>query len=115
MQETFPPRACPFQGDASVTEPGPVTRVTLRSGQEAWAVSRHADVRAMLTNPAFSSDRANPNFPLPNGRRIQRKSTFKPTLLMLDPPEHGPARRAVLGEFTVKRLASLRQIGRAHV
>jgi cytochrome P450 len=108
MQETFPPRACPFQGDVSVTEPGPVTKVTLRSGQEAWAVSRHADVRAMLTNPAFSSDRANPNFPLPNGRRIQRKSTFKPTLLMLDPPEHGPARRAVLGEFTVKRLASLR-------
>ena len=27
---------------------------------------------------------------------------------MMDPPEHGPARRAVLGEFTVKRLAALR-------
>jgi cytochrome P450 len=107
MQETFPPRACPFQGDASVTEPGPVTRVTLRSGQEVWAVSRHADIRTVLTDSAFSSDRANPNFPLPSGRRIQRKSTFKPTLLMLDPPEHGPARRAVVGEFTVKRLASL--------
>jgi cytochrome P450 len=108
MQETFPPRTCPFQGDASVSEPGPVTKVTLRSGQEAWAVSRHADIRAVLTNPAFSANRANPNFPLPNGRRIQRKQAFRPTLLMLDPPEHGPARRAVLGEFTVKRLASLR-------
>ena len=108
MQETFPPRTCPFEGDASVSEPGPVTKVTLRSGQEAWAVSRHADIRAVLTNPAFSANRANPNFPLPNGRRIQRKQMFRPTLLMLDPPEHGPARRAVLGEFTVKRLASLR-------
>jgi cytochrome P450 len=108
MQETFPPRTCPFQGDASVIEPGPVTKVTLRSGQGAWAVSRHADIRAVLTDPAFSSDRANPNFPLPNGRRIQRKQAFKPTLLMLDPPQHGPARRAVLGEFTVKRLAALR-------
>jgi cytochrome P450 len=110
MQETFPARTCPFQGDASVTEPGPVTKVTLpKSGQEVWAVSRHADIRSVLTDPAFSSNRANPNFPLPSGRRIQRKKgAFKPTLLMLDPPEHGPARRAVLGEFTVKRLASLR-------
>jgi cytochrome P450 len=108
MQETFPARACPFQGDASVTEPGPVTKVTLpKSGQEVWAVSRHADIRAVLTDPAFSANRANPKFPLPSGRRIQRKGMFKPTLLMLDPPEHGPARRAVLGEFTVKRLASL--------
>lgn len=85
-----------------------MTKVTLRSGQEVWAASRHADVRAVLTDPALSSDRANPNFPIPTGRRFQRQQKFKPTLLMLDPPEHGPARRAVVGEFTVKRLASLR-------
>jgi cytochrome P450 len=106
--ETFPPRACPFHDDMSTTEPSPMTRVTLRSGQEVWAASRHADVRAVLTDPALSSNRANPNFPVPNGRKFQRRQNFKPTLLMLDPPEHGPARRAVVGEFTVKRLASLR-------
>jgi cytochrome P450 len=105
--ETFPPRECPFHGDASTTEPGPVTRVTLRSGQEVWAVSRHADVRAMLTNPAFSSNRANPNFPFIGERRVRQGGGLKPSLLMLDAPEHGPARRLVLGEFTVKRLASL--------
>lgn len=107
MLETFPPRVCPFHDDVSTTEPGPMTRVTLRSGQEVWAASRHADVRAVLTDPAFSSNRADPNFPIPTGRRFQRQQKFKPTLLMLDPPEHGPARRAVLGEFTVKRLAAL--------
>lgn len=107
MQETFPPRACPFHEDVSMTEPGPMTKVTLQSGQEVWAVSRHADVRAVLTDPALSSNRANPNFPVPAGRRLTRQPKFKPTMLMLDPPEHGPARRAVLGEFTVKRLAAL--------
>ncbi|TDV57151.1 cytochrome P450 [Actinophytocola oryzae] len=105
--ESFPPRACPFHGDGSTTEPGPLKKVTLRGGQEVWAASRHADVRAVLTDPAFSSNRAAPNFPNPTGRRIRRDERFKPTLIMLDPPEHGPARRAVLGEFTVKRLAAL--------
>jgi cytochrome P450 len=105
--ETFPPRVCPFHGDASTTEPGPMTRVTLGSGQEVWAVSRHADVRAVLTDPAFSSNRANPNFPLPFGRRVRRGEGLKPSLIAMDAPEHGPARRLVLGEFTVKRLATL--------
>jgi cytochrome P450 len=107
MQETFPPRVCPFHDDLSTTEPAPMTKVTMRNGQEVWAASRHADVRAVLTDPAFSSNRADPNFPNPTGRRFQRQQKFKPTLIMLDPPEHGPARRAVLGEFTVKRLTAL--------
>jgi cytochrome P450 len=107
-RESFPPRACPFHGDASITDPGPMTKVTLRGGQEVWAASRHADVRTVLTDPAFSADRANPNFPNPTGRRVQQSRKLKPSLITLDPPEHGPARRAVLGEFTVKRLAALR-------
>src|SRR5262245_36588578 len=111
--ETFPPRSCPYHGangdtgDTAMREPGPMTKVTLRSGQEVWAASRHADVRAVLTDPAFSSNRTHPNFPNPTGRPIRRNPAFKPTLINLDPPEHGPARRSVLGEFTVKRLASL--------
>ncbi|MGB3439339.1 MAG: cytochrome P450 [Actinophytocola sp.] len=108
MQDSFPPRACPFHDEVSVTEPGPMTRVTLLSGQEVWAASRHADVRAVLTDPAFSSDRANPGFPNPTGRRVAQDRRAKPSLIAMDPPEHGPARRAVLGEFTVKRLAALR-------
>jgi cytochrome P450 len=107
-QQTFPPRACPFAGDTSTTETAPMTRVTLKDGVEVWAASRHADVRAVLTDPAFSSDRMNPRFPIINGRRLRQNTPTKPTLISMDPPEHGPARRAVLGEFTVKRLAALR-------
>lgn len=114
MPETFPPRACPFHGAStessrlSSTVPGPMTKVTLRGGQEVWAASRHADVRSVLTDPSFSADRTNPNFPNPTGRRIRQDPSLKPSLIMMDAPEHGPARRAVLGEFTVKRLAALR-------
>jgi len=107
-QETFPPRACPFHGVDSTTEPGPLTKVTLPDGREAWAASRHGDVRAVLTDPSFSADRLHPDFPNPTGRRIQQSGSFKPSLISMDAPRHGPARRAVLGEFTVKRLASLR-------
>ncbi len=106
---TFPPRTCPFHEEGvSISEPGPMARVTLPGGQEVWAASRHADVRAVLTDPRFSADRANPNFPNPTGRRVRQDARFKPSLITMDPPEHGPARRAVLGEFTVRRLAALR-------
>jgi cytochrome P450 len=106
---TFPPRACPFHEEGvSITEPGPMIRVTLPAGQVVWAASRHADVRAVLTDPHFSADRADPNFPNPTGRRVRQNPSIKPSLITMDPPEHGPARRAVLGEFTVRRLASLR-------
>ncbi|WP_236796824.1 cytochrome P450 [Amycolatopsis sp. GM8] len=87
-------------------EEAPISRVTLPSGQEVWAVTRHADIRAVLTDSRFSSDRANPGFPLLHRQRADTK--FRPSLVSMDPPKHGPARRAVLGEFTVKRMAALR-------
>lgn len=104
---TFPPaRTCPHAPPAEYAELPPVSRVHLPNGTTAWAVTRHQDVRTVLTDPRFSSDRYHPGFPrfaeLPQGRR------FNTSLIGLDPPEHGPARRAVLGEFTVKRLEALR-------
>jgi cytochrome P450 len=88
-------------------EEEPITRVTLPSGATAWALTRLEDVRAMLADPRFSSDRRNPNFPLLlNGRRPGNR--LRPSLITMDPPEHGPARRAVVGEFTVRRMAALR-------
>ncbi|MFL6121794.1 cytochrome P450 [Actinophytocola sp.] len=108
---TFPPpRNCPFhaaEGHLARREPGPLTKTTLVSGQEAWVASRHADVRAMLTDPAFSANRVDPNFPQLAKRRLPRKETPR-TLQFMDGPEHARARRAVVGEFTVRRLAPLK-------
>jgi len=104
-------RSCPYAPPAEhrkLREEAPISKVTLPSGAEVWALTRHEDVRAVLNDPRFSSDRANPNFPLLllNGQR--RALRFRPSLISMDPPEHGPARRAVVGEFTVKRMAALR-------
>jgi cytochrome P450 len=105
-----PPRHCPFQaaeGHLARRESGPLTKATLKSGQEAWVASRHADVRAMLTDPAFSANRLDPDFPQLAVRRLPREKTPR-TLQFMDGPEHAGARRAVVGEFTVRRLATLR-------
>jgi cytochrome P450 len=104
-------RSCPYsppEEHRRLREEAPISRVTLPSGMTVWAMTRLQDIRAMLTDPRFSSDRLHPNFPmlLPGQRSIP--AGFKPSLVGMDPPEHGPARRAVVGEFTVKRLAALR-------
>jgi cytochrome P450 len=105
------PRTCPFSppaGYAQLRESAPVSRVSLPSGATAWALTRHQDIRAMLTDPRFSSDRSHPGFPTLIERRQQLPDSLRLTLISMDPPQHGPARRAVAGEFTVKRMEALR-------
>src|SRR5205807_800627 len=81
----------------------------LPNGRAAWVVTKHEHVRRVLSDPGFSADRFHPDFPTfaPAGQQIQRTDGDR-SLLTMDPPEHGPARRAVLGEFTVRRVAALR-------
>jgi cytochrome P450 len=113
-------RTCPYAPPpeyGQLREAASATRVGLPSGARAWAVARYEDVRAVLSDPRFSSDRSHPGFPLllaglrpvvtsdkpAGGRKI---SPF--SLLSMDPPEHGQARRAVLGQFTLRHLQPLR-------
>ena len=77
------------------------------SGQRAWVLNRHEDLRAMLNDPRFSSDRFNPGFPVLFKDGQQRRPKLRPSLIAMDAPEHGPARRSVVGEFTVKRMKAL--------
>ena len=105
------PRSCPFAPPADyqrLREQSPVSRVTLPNGRPAWAVARHRELRALLSDPRFSSDRAHPGFPsllAGSGPEVTRGTA---SLISMDPPEHGPARREVLGEFTVRRMQALR-------
>lgn len=103
-------RTCPFSPPAEyerMRENAPVSRIALPGGRTAWALTRHEDVRAMLADPRFSSDRTHPDFPvLAEGQQLAANSGQ--SLISMDPPEHGAARRAVVGEFTVKRMAALR-------
>lgn len=106
---TFPaPRTCPFAPPTQyqkLREENPISRVELPSGMTAWALTRLEDVRAMLADPRFSSDRSNPKFPVAIAQRSD--SPALGSLISMDPPEHGAARRQVIGEFTVKRMKAL--------
>ncbi|TCK25829.1 cytochrome P450 [Pseudonocardia endophytica] len=112
--ETYPAvRTCPFAEPEQYgrqREQAAVSRVRLRGGDEAWWVSRHEEGRAILTDRRFSSDRRLPRFPLPDGDPAVRERfrNQPPSMIGMDGAEHSAARRAVIGEFTVKRLAALR-------
>ncbi|HEV7625173.1 MAG TPA: cytochrome P450 [Streptomyces sp.] len=104
-------RACPFSPPPEyeqLREDRPVSRVSLPSGRTVWALTRHEDIRTMLADPRFSSDRTDPGFPVFTEGQQQLTARFRPSLISMDPPEHGQARRSVVGEFTVKRMAALR-------
>ncbi|WP_371250595.1 cytochrome P450 [Nonomuraea sp. AD125B] len=105
-------RTCPFAPPPAyeeIREGEPVTRVRLPDGGWAWVVSRHEDVRTVLNDRRFSADRQHPDFPaLVKGEAASRRPDDERFLIAMDPPEHGPARKAVLGEFTVRRLEALR-------
>lgn len=99
-------RQCPYAPPPEhlqLRDEAPISRVTLPTGMTVWALTRHEDIRAMLADPRFSSDRNHPEFPAFTHETIP----VSLSLLGMDPPAHGPARRAVMGEFTLKRITAL--------
>ena len=100
-------RSCPFAPPPEyreIREEHGVAKVDLPFGGWAWVVSRHEDVRRVLADRRFSSNRLHPDFPvIAPGELSGEKS-----MIMMDPPEHAHARRAVLGDFTVRRVDMLR-------
>jgi cytochrome P450 len=107
---TYPmPRTCPFGPPPQYAElraEQPLSRVTLQDGSTAWLATSHEYVRALLGNPATSSNRAHPGFPatVANVQAFAQKGF----LLSMDQPEHSLHRRMVASEFTVHRMRSLR-------
>jgi cytochrome P450 len=107
------PRRCPFTQPAEyarLREQSPISKVRLIGGAEVWWVSRYDEARAILADRRFSSDRRKDNFPVASsdpGVR-ERARSQPPSMIGMDGAEHAAARRAVIGEFTVRRLAALR-------
>lgn len=83
----------------------PISRVQLPDGRQVWVLTRHEDVRAMLADPRFSSDRRDPRHP---SHIPYLGADHRQQLIEMDPPEHTRLRRSVVGEFTVQRLAAWR-------
>lgn len=78
---------------------------TDRGGLEIWAVTKYDDVRTVLGNPRFSSDREHPQHP---AHMAYNPATHTGQLIELDPPVHTALRSRIMNEFTVKRINAMR-------
>lgn len=95
----------PLPEFAELRRKDPVVRVRLPSGDTAWLVTRHTDVRRVLTDPRFSRSRATRG----TGPRINRTPTLPDSILAADPPDHSRLRRLIAPAFTGRRAEAMRQ------
>jgi len=104
-------RSSPFDPPAEyrqLREQEPVSRLAFPDGKVGWLLTRHQDVRALLADDRFSSDRRRVSSPV---RRfpIRRDgpAARAGSLIGMDPPEHTRYRRMLTGYFTVRRMREL--------
>ncbi|MFC1405191.1 MULTISPECIES: cytochrome P450 [Streptacidiphilus] len=86
-------------------EDAPISWVQLADGRQMWVLTQHEDVRAMLADRRFSSDRRDPRHP---SHQPYMGPDHRPGLIEMDAPDHTRVRRSVVGEFTVQKLAAWR-------
>jgi cytochrome P450 len=97
---------------ARLRREGPVQRVVLPAGLQAWVVTRYEDVRAALADPALHKDfRRYPELFARNTMRTQ-PGFVHPALvahmLNTDPPDHSRLRKLVTKAFTLRRIEQMR-------
>ncbi|MFP8884085.1 cytochrome P450 family protein [Streptomyces mangrovi] len=92
----------PYPVYAELRARGPVHRVRIPEGAEAWLVVGYEQARAVLADPRLSKHWSNASPALPLGPPAAGIS-----MLSSDPPDHTRLRRLVAREFTARRTASL--------
>ncbi|MFD6340159.1 cytochrome P450 [Streptomyces sp. NPDC060131] len=102
--QSFPPPE--YQG---FREQDGLVRTTLPSGVPVWLVTRHEDVRTVLTDPRISSNPSHPGFPrAAKTGGVPSQDEVPGWFVALDPPEHGRFRRTLIPEFTVRKVREMR-------
>ncbi len=81
----------------------------LVNGNAVWLVTRHQDVREVLTSPKISSNPNREGFPNVGATLGVPGSDQVPGWFVgLDPPQHGRFRKVLIPEFSVRRIRELR-------
>jgi cytochrome P450 len=112
MTAAFPDErtpGCPFDPPAEfarLRETEPISLAACPAGIDAWVVTRYEDVRTMLRDPRFSSRKAPSGHANPNANLDRPVSPGN--MIQLDGEDHARLRRAVIAEFTVRRIESMR-------
>jgi cytochrome P450 len=104
-------RSSPFDPPAEyrqLREQEPVSRLAFPDGKVGWLLTRHQDVRALLADDRFSSDRRRVSSPVRRFPiRRDAPAARAGSLIGMDPPEHTRYRRMLTGYFTVRRMREL--------
>ncbi|MFI5758997.1 cytochrome P450 [Streptomyces sp. NPDC051569] len=88
---------------------GGLVRSALPNGVPVWLVTRHDDVRAVLTDARISSNPSHPGFPkAAKTGGVPSQDEVPGWFVALDPPEHGRFRKTLIPEFTVRRVREMR-------
>jgi cytochrome P450 monooxygenase len=101
--QPFPPESY-----AGYRQQDRLVRSKLLNGAIVWLVSRHEDVRAVLSDSRISSNPTHPGFP--NAQRtggVPSTDEVPGWFVALDPPDHDRFRKALIPEFTVRRVREM--------
>lgn len=103
-------RKCPFDPPHEyrhLQAEEPFARVRIWDGTRPYLLTRYADIRAVLTDPRFSTEANREGYPhILEGRMVADKADK--SFIRIDAPEHDRLRRMVTKEFTVRRVEQLR-------
>jgi cytochrome P450 len=103
-------RGCPFDppgGYAELRRDRPISRLAFPDGKVGWLLTRYEDVRAVLEDVRFSSDRRHASSPVRAFPVRDGDPRVPGSLIGMDPPEHTRYRRLVTRWFTVRRMRGL--------
>ncbi|WP_258348157.1 cytochrome P450 [Saccharopolyspora gregorii] len=87
-----------------------LVRARLPTGAVVWLVTRHEDVRTVLTDPRVSSNPTHEGFPSLLGKTggVPSPDTMPGWFVALDPPDHDRFRKTLISEFSVRRIRDMR-------
>jgi pentalenic acid synthase len=109
-------RTCPYrlpEAYGALRAQGPVSEVKLYDGRPMWAVTGHEEARAILSDPRLSSSRTHENLtfpvPIPALGALDEARPVRSPLIATDAPDHTARRRLFTPQFTVRRMATLRE------
>ncbi|GHA43226.1 cytochrome P450 [Streptomyces spiroverticillatus] len=81
----------------------------LPNGNRVWLVTRHTEVRAVLTSKKISANPDREGFPhISDTMGVPRQEQIPGWFVGLDSPEHDRFRKALIPEFTVRRVRAMR-------
>ncbi|MFJ9622994.1 cytochrome P450 [Streptomyces sp. NPDC101181] len=103
--------ACPFAPSPdmrALSDHGPLTRVRSWGDSTPWAVTGHAEQKALLSDPRLSAQFTQPGFPSPVDPAHAHAGAADLSFVGMDDPEHARLRRMISGAFTIKRIEAMR-------